>query len=256
MCVLATKKITTINSNEFDNSKHSRNLKDCDDVIVPPCTLNPQLPSTSEECQPCPGDDALWVKDEKCSAQIVRTKSARNITTQKNATDGKAAAGQSIEYTVNVRNDGTQESSADIVDELRDVLEYATLINAGSGSFDKKAQSLTWEVTSLAPGAERTYSYVVKMNDAIPAMATGVSDAFSYDCRMMNTFGNSITVNVNCPPTKVVETVVSELPTTGPGLNMLLSGIVAGVVIYFYARSRQLSTEVRLIRRDLNNGTI
>lgn len=256
VCVLKDKTIKTINTDEFDSTKHSRNLKDCDDVIVPPCPINPSLPSTSEDCQPCPGDDSIWVKDENCSAQIVRTKSARNITTQKNATAGKASAGQSIEYTVTVRNDGTQESSADIVDELRDVLEYATLINAGSGTFDKKAQSLTWEVTSLAPGAERSYSYVIKMNDSIAAMATGVSDAYSYDCRMVNTFGNAITVNVNCPPTKVVESVVSELPTTGPGLNMLLAGVVSAVVIYFYARSRQLGKEVRLIRRDLNSGTL
>lgn len=256
VCVLATKKIQTINTRDFDSTKHSRNLKDCDAVIIPPCPVNPKLPSTSEECQPCPGDPSIWVKDASCAAQIIETKSARNITTQTNATEHSVKSGQSIEYTVTVRNDGTQEASADVVDELYDVLEYATLINGGTGTFNETNKTLTWHVTSLAPGQEVTYAYTVKMKDTIPAMASGTSDRFSYDCRMVNTFGNTITVNVDCPPTKVVENIVHELPKTGPGMNMLVSGIVASIVVFFYARSKQLTKEVRLIRRDLNSGTI
>lgn len=256
VCVLATKKVQSINTKDFDSTKHSRNLKDCEVVVIPPCPVNPSLPSTSAECQPCPGDPSVWVKDPSCAAQIIETKSARNITTQTNATESSVKAGQSIEYTVTVRNDGTQEASADVVDELYDVLEYATLINGGTGIFDDSKKTLTWHVTSLAPGQEVTYAYTVKMKDTIPAMAAGTSDRFSYDCRMVNTFGNTITVNVDCPPTKVVENVVAELPKTGPGMNMMISAVAISVVVYFYARSKQLTKEVRLIRRDLNSGTI
>lgn len=74
---------------------------------------------------------------------------------------------------------------------------------------------------------------------------------------MINDFaGNSTTVNIDCPAPKVVEQVVTQLPHTGASANMIFAGIVAAIVAYFYARSRQLKKEVRLIRRDLNAGTI
>jgi len=74
---------------------------------------------------------------------------------------------------------------------------------------------------------------------------------------MSNSFGNTnTTVLVNCPTPKVIETTVSELPHTGASENMLFAGAVLAVVAYFYARSRQVKKEVRLIRRDLNAGTI
>jgi hypothetical protein len=74
---------------------------------------------------------------------------------------------------------------------------------------------------------------------------------------MSNEFGSdNTTVLVNCPAPKVVEVVVTELPHTGASENMLFAGIVLSVVVYFYARSRQMKKEVRLIRRDLNAGTI
>ena len=74
---------------------------------------------------------------------------------------------------------------------------------------------------------------------------------------MDNTFGNNVRINVECPVQKViVEQTVSQLPHTGPGENMIFAGVVFAVVSYFYARSRQVKKEVRLIRRDLNAGTI
>jgi hypothetical protein len=88
-------------------------------------------------------------------------------------------------------------------------------------------------------------------------MGTGVSDPTSYDCRIDNTFGNTVSINIDCPVQKVVvERTVSELPHTGPRENMIFAGILFAVVAYFYMRSRQVKKEVRLIRRDLNTGTI
>jgi LPXTG-motif cell wall-anchored protein len=73
---------------------------------------------------------------------------------------------------------------------------------------------------------------------------------------MMNTFGNNVTVSVDCPVQKqIVETVTDQLPHTGPTENMIVAGIALAVVAFFYARARQLKTEVRLIRRDFNTGT-
>jgi hypothetical protein len=37
---------------------------------------------------------------------------------------------------------------------------------------------------------------------------------------------------------------------------MIAAGAVLALVVYFYARARQMKKEVRLIRKDLNAGTI
>jgi hypothetical protein len=73
---------------------------------------------------------------------------------------------------------------------------------------------------------------------------------------MTNTFGNTLNVGVECPPQKVTETVVTQLPHTGATENMIFAGSVLAVVVFFYARVRQTKKEVRLIRRDLHAGTI
>ena len=99
--------------------------------------------------------------------------------------------------------------------------------------------------------------FTVQVMGEIPAMGTGTSDRTSYDCKMINVFGNAVEINVDCPIQKqVVEQTVSQLPHTGPRENMLFAGIVLSIVVYFYARARQVKKEVRLIRRDLNAGTI
>ena len=87
-------------------------------------------------------------------------------------------------------------------------------------------------------------------------MARGQSEPSSYDCVMLNSFGNTVRITVACAGPKIVETTVSELPKTGPGENMLFAAVVGSVVTFFWARSRQLGKEVRLIRKDFNMGTI
>jgi hypothetical protein len=87
-------------------------------------------------------------------------------------------------------------------------------------------------------------------------MAANQSNPQSYNCKVTNTFGNTLNVGIECPPEKVIEQTVAELPHTGAGENMLFSAVVIAIAVYFYARSRQTSKEIRLIRRDLNAGTI
>ena len=73
---------------------------------------------------------------------------------------------------------------------------------------------------------------------------------------MTNAFGNTVNIPVACETPKLVEGVTQELPKTGPGENLLFAGMVGTVVTFFWARSRQLGREVKLIRKDFNMGTI
>jgi len=222
------------------------------------CPYNPSLPPNHPDCQPCPENPDIWIKDEDCAAEIVNTKSATNITQGNvDATTRAAKAGDKISYTLTVENRGLAADTVTMREELEDVLQYATLFDDGGGTYDKDTRTLTWSDVEVPAGEKESRTFVVQLLANIPLTNTGTSDPASYDCRMVNTFGNATEINVNCPREKViVEQTVSELPKTGPGENMLFAGILLAVVAFFYARVRQLGTEVRLVRKNVHAGTI
>ncbi len=193
----------------------------------------------------------------KPPAQIVESKTAVNLTQgQVDAQTVTAKANDQIQFTLTAKNTGGSPKAVTISDPLQDTLEYAKILDAGGGTFDQTSKTLSWPAVNLDPGASQSRSFVVQMLPEIPAMAQGTSDTTSYDCTIVNVYGNDVTIKVDCPAPKVVEQTVDQLPHTGPTENMIFAGIVLAIVTYFYARSRQLNKEVRLIRRDFNAGLI
>jgi uncharacterized repeat protein (TIGR01451 family) len=173
-----------------------------------------------------------------------------------NATTVTAREGDQISYTISIENKGTATNTVKFEEQLEDVLEYAKLSDSGGGTFNQTAKTLTWPDVILTPGQKQSRTFTVRVLDVIPATAQGASEPTSYNCQMTNVFGNSVAINVNCSPPKIIENVVTQLPKTGPTENMIFAGIILAIVTYFYARTRQVNKEVRLIRRDLNAGTI
>ncbi len=230
------------------------------------CPQNPNLLKNDPKCQPCPGDSTLWINDEKCSASFVQTKRSINMT-QDNADASKVTAksGDKVTYTLSAHNKGLNEEEYVFRDYVGDLLEYADIVDNGGGTLTKDTNGsgnnqnshiLTWSGVKIKPGETQERSFTIQIKSNISAMAAGHSNATSYDCRVDNTFGNTVSFNVDCPTPKVIEQTVAQLPKTGPGENMLFAGILAAVVVFFYARSRQLSKEVRIIRHDMSAGTI
>lgn len=232
--------------------------------IAPPerCQQNPDILKISPECQPCPGDATMWIKDVNCATDLVQTKSAKNVTQGNvDAQTVAARANDKITYVLTMENKGKARAEATFVERIDDVAEYANVIDTGGGSKsedpDTKTAILTWPKVTIEPGQKVSRIFTVQVMSTIPSMGTGTSNATSYDCKMMNTFGNQVTVAVDCPIQKqIVETVTTQLPHTGAGMNVVISASVLAVVAFLYARARQLKTEVRLIRRDFNTGTI
>jgi len=191
-------------------------------------------------------------------AKIVQSKTAVNVS-QGNVIASTVAAKENdrITYTISVENIGGTAKTVSLEDNLGDVLEYATLVDKGGGTYDTSKRTLSWPDINLAPKGKQSRSFTVQVLATIPATPQGQSDQSSYNCLMENVFGNeSVTIPVVCAPPKVIETVVTQLPKTGPAENMIFAGIVLAIVTYFYARARQVNKEIRLIRRDLNAGTI
>lgn len=222
------------------------------------CQYNPTLPPNSPDCQPCPGNPSIWIKDEKCAAEIVTYKTSSNMTQGNvDATTVTSKASDKISYTLTAENKGTASQNVTMTENLTDVAEYARVVDPGGGTYDEATKTLTWPVFTLAAGQKQSRTIAIQVMDKIPVTNTGVSNEDSYDCKMINTFGNTVAVDVDCAPEKVVvEQIVSELPQTGPRENMIFAAGLLSIVTYFYARSRQLGREVRLIRRNLNTGTI
>lgn len=220
------------------------------------CPLNPELPINDPNCQPCPGDPTLWVKDENCVAKIIRQKAAKNLTTDAPAQNNPAKASERIEFNLTAKNEGKDEATFEFEDDLSDVLEYSSIYDRGGGTLNEETKVLSWGKVTLKPGEEQKRTYVIQMASSISTMSRGTSDPSSYDCKMVNVFGNTIEIEVDCPAPKVIENIVPELPKTGPGENMIAGGVVAAIVTFLYLRSRQLNKEVRLIRREVTAGTI
>lgn len=221
------------------------------------CAVNPSLSKDDPLCQPCPGDESLWIKDAKCKSELVQTKTAKNGS-QGNVDASTVISKENdrITYLLTIENTGLLATTTDIHELLDDVSEYSSVIDDGGGTLDQEAKTLSWKGIKLEPKEKQTRAFTVQVSEKISAMPQGHDDKDSYNCIMTNTFGNTVQIPVKCPTPKVVEAIVSEMPKTGPTENLIFAGILISIVAYFYARSRQLKTEVRLIRRDLNTGTV
>jgi fimbrial isopeptide formation D2 family protein len=232
----------------------------------PRCVVNPDYPASSPECKPCEDDETIWYKDKDCHSIFITTKKVKNTSHLiEDANNTTVRPGDRLEYTLTVKNTGTTTGTYTIEDNFTDVLEYADLIDTGGGQLLKKedpspierVNTIVWPPVTLKSGESIQKIVSVQLKSTTPATPQSLGNPESYNCRIVNSFGGSDTMNtVDCPTPKVVEQVVEQLPHTGVTENLLFAGGVLSVVVYFYARSRQVKKEVRLIRRDLNAGTI
>lgn len=253
VCDTATDTVITIREPDYDSTTHSKRLSDCDDLQV--CDLN-----TGEVVIIKQNDfDSDKYSDDAsdCVPDIAKSKTALNITqSNKDATTVTARADDRIKYTITATNVGSVDSIAEFRENLTDVLEYASIIDTGGGTYDKESKTLSWPSVKLKPSDSQARLFTIQIASSIPAGARGTSDMDSYDCKLLNTYGNSTSIDVNCPVAKIVEQTASELPHTGPAENIIFGGLLISIVVYFYARSRQMGKEIRLVRRDLNTGRI
>jgi len=232
---------------------------------TPVCKYNNALLQNSAECKPCEGNKNIWYKDNGCKSTFNTTKTVANLTTStKNANGTTASPGDRLEYTLSVKNNGTASGTYVVKDTISDVLEYADLVDKNSGTLgslgstptNTTPDTISWAAVSIAPGQTAMKKFVVQVKATLPATAVNPSNPESFNCQITNSFGQTTNVTINCPVPKTIETVTESLPSTGPTENLLIGGITLAIVSYFYARSRQMGSEVRLIRRDANAGTI
>lgn len=166
-----------------------------------------------------------------------------------------AKAGETLEYTISIRNagDGTLQDYV-FQENLNDILEYADLTDRDDGTLT--AGILKWPKIDIAAGQTVKKTIKVKIKDPIPATPTSKSDPFSYDLCMDNVFETKETrVCINIPPPpKIVEQAAQTLPNTGVSANAVMGTGFAIVAVFFFLRNRQLIKEVAVLRRQYHQG--
>jgi len=217
------------------------------------CQYTNALTKNDIDCKACPSNTSLWFKDSRCNPTISLTIDASNLSQSgKVATKTTAEPGDRIQYNLHTANTSSSSTNIAIEQNVSDLLEYATIIDAGGGTFNATTKKITWGMVSLDSKQTDMRSFVIQLNDNIAATPQATDNPSSYDCILSNTYGNTLHITVGCPIGKDIESTVKQLPQTGIGANIIFSLLVIMVVTYFYARSRQMNREIKVIRRDFN----
>lgn len=216
----------------------------------------------------CP-EGTIAKPNGKCETPITPTektpiltnqKKAKNITQKiDNAHETVAAAGDIIEYTLITKNYGNGEAKDVMLrsENLADVLEYATLdFNSLDGAiFDQETQSIAWNKSvTIKPDQAITKTFRVKIKEPLPGTPSPVGNPGSFDLIMTNVYGNTIDIKLPKSIEKTTEQVTQTLPNTGPGEALVVGGLLASVVGYFFARSRLMAKELALVKQEYTTG--
>ncbi|TAK88918.1 DUF11 domain-containing protein [Patescibacteria group bacterium] len=215
---------------------------------VTPTVVTPTPTPTPTPVTPTPTPVTPVENPNIQQAKTAKLTSAADGSTR-NAHGATANAGDSIEYTLVTTNTGTGAAKDYVVTEnVRDILEYADITELRGGTLTDGI--LQWPKTTIAGSAAYSVSFVARVKNPVPARPTAASDPQSYDLQMDNVYGNVVSTGITTPPAKQVEVAAATLPATGPGESSLIVMIVLAMLVFFYARNRQLITEAAILRGD------
>ncbi len=241
-------------------------------TIPETCATNPLLAKDDSNCQPpcsVPGKENVPSTDSSCKACdqtkvdqngsdiscLELHKKARNVTQQiQNANGTKANPGDSIEYTLSVKNLSKQERKGFVMEEnMEDVLEYADIIDASGAQFtEKPVRMLSWAPVDIQPNETISRTILIKIKSPLPSTPASTSDPLSHDMKLVNVYGDTVVIDLPSNPIKTVEHTVSVLPSTGTGTNVFISTMLIATVVYFYFRNRLMVKELGLVRQQFN----
>jgi hypothetical protein len=182
-------------------------------------------------------------------ASFTKHKTALNMTQAIDATTKPAHAGDQIRYTLTTTNTGSIAEKYAVSEHIEDVLEYAAVTDAGGGQV--RDGTIAWTAADLPKGKSLIKTFTVTIKDPIPPTNVGTSDPDSFDLKLDNVYGDVVQVQLQPPLAKQVEAATTQLPDTGTPAGTIIILAVSGLVLFFYFRNRQLITEIKLLRGDI-----
>lgn len=172
--------------------------------------------------------------------------------TQNKASGFIARPGDLVRYTLLTTNASTVAASVAVTDNLSYVLQYAQPIDVSGAQIH--ADIISWPSVPLAAGKTVTRIFTVRVKSPIPAVPEGLSDPLSYNLAMNNVYGNASRIDVQPPTSKLIERSSANLPEPGNTLSIVVLGLTALLVVFFYARNRQLELECKRLLHDFSGG--
>lgn len=227
-------------------------------IISPPQSANATPKLLEISCS-----DQSKSNSAECQEKLQIKKTAINLSQGNiDATTIVAKPGDTIMYTIKIENFDTMPQTTSFVDNLTDVLEYSEIFDQGGGEFEESSKNLAWKDLRIEAQSTIERNFMIKIKHQIPVTATGVENKNSQDCVITNQagVGNSgakVDIDIACPPAKILESeIIQQLPKTNISANLIFSSIILLIVVFFYARSRQIEKEIRLIRKNFNQGNL
>jgi len=219
------------------------------------CSYNSALTKDDPNCKACPYNPTIWNKSSGCNANVTLAIDANNLSQSGRPADkGTANPGDRVQYNLHTTNIKQAGTAVAIQELISDLLEYSTVIDAGGGTVDQSAKTITWGTVKLSGNQTDTRSFVIQLNDTLAATPRAADNLHSYDCTLTSIYGNTLNIPLNCPMGKQIENTIERLPKVGVGANMLFSLLLVTIVTYLYIRSRQMNREINVIRREFNVG--
>jgi hypothetical protein len=189
-----------------------------------------------------------------CIVKTIISKKVANIT--KGVTDANnstASPGDILEYTLYTTNTATKLSTEQTTSEpISDLLDYSDINNLGNAK--QLDTTLVWPKVTIVAGDTLKQSFRVKVKSVIPTTPISTTDSGTFDLKMINTYGNSTTVNLPCPAVLCAQNTAKNLPKTGPGSSLLITFMILCLVAFFYNRNRVLVKELNLIKLEHSTG--
>lgn len=186
----------------------------------------------------------------------VKLISAENFSQDQPAEAANAQPGDKIGLTLRLSNNHSTTITDSFTLRLSDIFEYAQIIDTGGGEVDQTNSTITWGTVQLRPSESQGRTFVIQVLNSIPATSMGTSNAESYDCQITASFGNAVTLPINCPAIKGVEAALYQMPKVDITGNLIFISIILAIVVFFWLRTRQLKKEIRIIRHNFNTGII
>lgn len=166
------------------------------------------------------------------------------------ATEFAVRPNHKIEYALTTTNSNSHEIvNYTIQDYVGDLLDYADIdldyLASQGGIYDASSKQVIWQDATLPAGSDTIKKFRIQIKDPIPTTNSPSKLTTNYDCKISNEYGEEITMRVECPFVKNVET----LPNTGPGASLGFAFAATLASGYFMARSRLLSKELTIAKR-------
>jgi len=180
------------------------------------------------------------------------SKKAVNTSQNKDAVKTKAKAGDTIQYSLIVKNTSTNTPVKGFVVEenITDILEYADVVDFHGGSVNDQ-NVVTWPATDIGTGQTIEKTLTIRVKSQIPDTPASTSNPGSYDCVMTNVYGNAVDIPVACSVAKTTEQITTTLPNTGPGETLAVAFVVTAIGGYFLARTKLMVKELEIVRSDV-----